>query len=498
MNHIERVGIDMNSPYIKTYTLQEVAKQICVPVGTIKRWEKALDELLNVPRTKQGARYYTEVEIAFLQKVKDLRESNSIGKIKTILLQQANQKQEQFNEEFLPPPPIHEKYSETETSAENDDINHSRPIIVHWQKTDLEAALERTQSEASIPLTKGQNDVIKHVENIDEKYETSLITRLSSSEVETKQETPKLEEFFKVMDAYKQSLLDEVKLEIRNGIRKEVIEEVKKEISKGSVQTVKALSNSIYKLSENTKSELQELSNKIYESSENTTENIMTLSHVITATSEHTSETIETLSNQLMTSSESTSETISALSSKIEANSENTKERIDYLTEEIVASSSTTTETIATLSDKIAQTSENTNETIATLTNRIAATSDNTSETITFLTKSFASASEDTKDSIQSLAEGFAISTKNTNESVHTLTRALHQASDETHHELRNLVDALNKDRELYIETLHQERMHFKQEIRTRETMFQDMVASFRNTAVTKEDADKKWWKFWK
>ncbi|WP_318502708.1 MerR family transcriptional regulator [Bacillus sp. T3] len=92
----------MNSPYIKTYTLQEVAKQICVPVGTIKRWEKALDELLIVPRTKQGARYYTEVELTFLEKVKDLRERNSMNQIKTILLQQSNLKQDQFNEEFLP------------------------------------------------------------------------------------------------------------------------------------------------------------------------------------------------------------------------------------------------------------------------------------------------------------------------------------------------------------------------------------------------------------
>lgn len=484
----------MNSPYMKTYTQKEVSKLLGVPVGTMKRWEKDLEELLTVPRTKQGARYYTEFEITFLQKVKDLRQSSSMEKIKLSLLENSNEELKPLNDLVQPDAQTGDDPSfEAVLSKELEEGIDSKPIIVHWQKSDLDAAKNRAQL---LKETKSEDEKINNI-NIKkqletkqlsinmqtkedaEEYETSIITRLSASEVQTKTEPPRLEEFFEIMDAYKQSLINEVKLEIRNGIRKEVVEEVKKEISKGSVQTVKALSNSIYKLGENTRSEIQELSSIISETTENTTENIITLSHIITATSEHTADTIESLSNHLYANSENTSETISDLTNKIEVTSEHTSE------------------TIALLSNQIAATTEYTAETIASLSNDLVSSSENTSESIALLSDKMRSNIEDTKDSILSLAERFAISSKNTNDTFRSLTKSIHQASDETNHELRNLVDALNKDRELYMETLHQERLHFKQEIRTREAMFQDLVASFRNTAVAKEKDDKKWWKFW-
>jgi DNA-binding transcriptional MerR regulator len=376
MKQRERIGRNMNNPYKNTYTLQEVSKRLNVPAGTIKRWEKDLHGFLVIPRMKQGARYFTELEIALLTKIKELRGQNmSFQKIAEILFKETDGKEDSV--------PIPGPSKQTEELAETKDE----------------------------PL---------------EEIETSVIPVSPPPAVKEQSESSSLEEFFKMMDAYKQNLIEELKSEIRNGVRKEVIDEVKKEIAKGSVHTVKSLSNSIYKLSENTKSEIKELSDLISETSENTNENILTLSHVITATSELTTETIDTLANQIAVTSENTDETLERLSNKI------------------VKTAGQTSEMLEILSDKV---------TIATKTNA---------------------------------------------DSLNALQATVAQTANATHHELSNLVDAINKDRELYIQTLHEERMHYNQEIRSREAVFQDLVASFRNAAAAKDQKNKKWWMFWK
>ncbi|MDF2903731.1 MAG: hypothetical protein K0S25_1369 [Bacillus sp. (in: firmicutes)] len=334
----------MKSPYLKTYTIQEASKLINVPTGTIKRWEKDLSEFINIPRTKQGARFFSENEITLLKEIKLLRDNNtSLGKIAEIFKIQSG--------------------------------------------TDLTVPVE---------------EKIKI-----EEVETSIITVSSPPQVETK-ESPNLEDFFRIMDVYKENLLDEVKTEIRTGIRKEVLEEVKKEISKGSVQTVKSLSRSIYKLGENSKSEIQELSNIMMESSENTSETLESLSKNLLHASDHTSKTVESL------------------------------------------------------------------------TTRIAKVSENTSKTLETISNGFMQASEHASKTLETISTSFV------------------QATDDTKYEISHLVDSLNKDRELYIETLQEERKHFTKEIRSREATFQNLVTTFRNTAVGKEHQEnRKWWKFW-
>ncbi|MEH7249451.1 MerR family transcriptional regulator [Neobacillus niacini] len=57
---------------MKTYTLKEVSKKINVTSATLRKWEKELDEYLEIPRTKQGARIYSQVEIELLLEIKQL------------------------------------------------------------------------------------------------------------------------------------------------------------------------------------------------------------------------------------------------------------------------------------------------------------------------------------------------------------------------------------------------------------------------------------------
>ena len=76
INHILGGCHNMSIQKLKTYTVKEAAKIISVPTGTIKRWEQDLADFLIIPRTKQGARYFTELELKLLKKIKQLRDNN--------------------------------------------------------------------------------------------------------------------------------------------------------------------------------------------------------------------------------------------------------------------------------------------------------------------------------------------------------------------------------------------------------------------------------------
>ena len=62
--------------------------------------------------------------------------------------------------------------------------------------------------------------------------------------------------------------------------------------------------------------------------------------------------------------------------------------------------------------------------------------------------------------------------------------------------ELNTLNEQLAMDREYYLETIKLEREQFQGEIQKRDTVFKDMVVSFREAAAAK-DPSKRWWKLW-
>src|SRR6476659_3840087 len=83
---IERNGDMNNKQIVRAYSINEVSQKLNIPTGTIRQWEKDLNGLLTIPRTQQGARYYTENEIKTLAKVKEMREQNvNKGMIRNLL-----------------------------------------------------------------------------------------------------------------------------------------------------------------------------------------------------------------------------------------------------------------------------------------------------------------------------------------------------------------------------------------------------------------------------
>jgi DNA-binding transcriptional MerR regulator len=61
------------SPSTTTYTMKEVSRKLKLPTGTLRKWEQDFQAILEVPRSRTGARYYTEQEIEILLQIKQMR-----------------------------------------------------------------------------------------------------------------------------------------------------------------------------------------------------------------------------------------------------------------------------------------------------------------------------------------------------------------------------------------------------------------------------------------
>ena len=65
------------------FTIRQLSERLNIPKPTLRFWEKELGEILEPLRTPGGQRRYTNIHIAVLEKIKDLRNSGkSISEIK--------------------------------------------------------------------------------------------------------------------------------------------------------------------------------------------------------------------------------------------------------------------------------------------------------------------------------------------------------------------------------------------------------------------------------
>lgn len=226
-----------------------MSKKLNVAPGNIRQWEKDLPDYLNIPRSKQGARIYTINEINLLLEIKDMYSQKlSKDKIREIL----------------------KRKKENGTAKE--------------KETNSEV---RTTHQTS-----------SQVELLSKKTEVSVITE-SVPQAPVNEAIANANQFFEAMERYKDTFLNEVKEEIKAVVRKEVINEMKKEISNSSFRTIKTLQNSIYKSTENTKSELQELSDSIEKASHDTAEKLSYLSNNLKNISIETANEIYNLTKHL-------------------------------------------------------------------------------------------------------------------------------------------------------------------------------------------------------
>ncbi|WP_026693966.1 MerR family transcriptional regulator [Peribacillus kribbensis] len=214
------------SQIMKAYSIKDVSKKISVPTGTIRQWEKDLNGLLVIPRSRQGARFYTDTEIAILAKIKEMREKNlSKGMIRMLL-------EKHFNE--------------------GSEIGSEIP----------------SETPAVIPA----DNAVAPAE------ETSVV-----------QAVPNLDELYAALDNYKQNLLQDIRNEIKTN-NKEMLDEVKNSIHAGTIHTVQGLSKSISRSNEKRQQETQQISQSIRDSAKVTSDTFAALSENIARSSKGTYE----------------------------------------------------------------------------------------------------------------------------------------------------------------------------------------------------------------
>lgn len=232
----------------RAYSIKEVAKRLNIPSGTIRQWEKDLQGLLIIPRTKQGARFYTEKEIALLKKIKEMREKN-IGKemIRTLL-------ERHLNEEANPP--VENAIVVAENGRKEEKENS---VILHPSYMEkLQPIIESFKHEMMVEIKKEMN--LKQQEMLKE-----LKEHLSSSSLHTIRE---LSKSIQRSNMKRKNDKEEITGKIKevSELYSESFETLLNEVAKSSKQSSEKIEK---KLSENTKAlskENKNMLNKVFNS----------------------------------------------------------------------------------------------------------------------------------------------------------------------------------------------------------------------------------------
>lgn len=170
----------------RAYSIKEVSKKISIPTGTIRQWEKDLTGLLVIPRTKQGARYYTDLEVELLTRIKEMREKN-VGKemIRTLLEKHLTGSSEPTSERFEISVPLKPEETPASTSRQNADFDHFYRFINDFKlemlnefRKELEQnrfmMLDDMKNELSKTALQTVNDVSKSIQRSNDKRKAEM------------------------------------------------------------------------------------------------------------------------------------------------------------------------------------------------------------------------------------------------------------------------------------------------------------------------------------
>lgn len=235
---------------MKTYTLKEVSKKINTAPGTLRQWENDFDELLQIPRSKQGARIYTDLEIDLLLAIKQM----SSGKVSKDMIRQTMLKR-----------------------LEPDCIDISKTSVVTL------GIISDT-----VTPTATDEDILKNADHFFEAMETYKKNFLN----EVKDE---------IRSVVRKEVVEEVKKEISKGTFY-TVKSLSDSIYKSTANTkaeIHELSETLEKASELTGDSLQYLSNSIANVSIETTEEIFTLSKQLSETTEELSHYVNVTNNEI-------------------------------------------------------------------------------------------------------------------------------------------------------------------------------------------------------
>ncbi|MCM3033860.1 MULTISPECIES: MerR family transcriptional regulator [unclassified Niallia] len=253
------------------YSIHEASQKLTTSPKTLKQWENKFKELLVIPRTKNGARFYTDKELSLLLEVKNLyaekRNTTEVKKTLSMILQPKEAKQEQDVATKEMTPPVLEEAAANEIQ------------IIH-------------------------ND--------------DLITKIDRNTEDDNQ----LQVLLSSLETYKQDFLHEVKQEIRNGIKQEVLETISTEIQAGKTETIEKLSSALADHKDAAKEEMEHIAEIVHTSTQKTTDDYESIKTNIRKLSQISKAERKTYSKQWTAATTSTKEIKAMMDHLSKSNSE--------------------------------------------------------------------------------------------------------------------------------------------------------------------------------
>jgi DNA-binding transcriptional MerR regulator len=248
-----------NKQIFRAYSIKEVSQIINIPTGTIRQWEKDLNGLLVIPRTQQGARYYTDHEIKILNKVKEMREQHvSKGMIRSLLDKHLNGDSNPPSEAFeMAVQPVQETPSQQSTDLQT----NSMEAFYAAMETFKQDLLNEIKHEIAV----NRNDLIDEMKN--EFSSSSLVTVKEISKSLQRSNDKRKVEVHEITNMIMKAseLTSETFATLSNDILNDseaTYEKLSKDILKGSEATYEKLSNDILKGSEATYEKLSKRINQ--------------------------------------------------------------------------------------------------------------------------------------------------------------------------------------------------------------------------------------------
>jgi DNA-binding transcriptional MerR regulator len=240
---------------MRTFTLKEVSKKINVKPATLKKWEKELEEYLDIPRSRQGARIYSQVELDLLLDIKQMYDN----KVSTeMILQNLRTKDEPVENEISEPPAS------------------SLPMV-------SEAMPEVTNEEIAI---KNADQFFDAMDN----YKQTFLSEVKDE----------------IRSVLRKEVVEEVKKEISKGTFY-TVKSISDSIYKTSATTkaeIEELSEHIEKTAEQTTERLHYLSKSIVNASHETSEEIYTLSKQLSESTEELAHYVDITNTEIVSLSE--------------------------------------------------------------------------------------------------------------------------------------------------------------------------------------------------
>lgn len=147
----------MDDIFLKAYSIKQVSSQIEVTEGTIRQWEK--DFNLDIPRSEDNSRYFTEIEIETLSHIKAMRDKNlSKAVIKDLL--DKNKNSSTYNKIPVPDVPALRQTEATQVLRSIQQSFETFPEIKKEIMNELKDEIKESIKEELTENFKKQNELI--------------------------------------------------------------------------------------------------------------------------------------------------------------------------------------------------------------------------------------------------------------------------------------------------------------------------------------------------